>query len=82
MEKKLKEKMAVLDIINDMLSHVEYWTKDSKEKAIEDWEALKKASAEAGEEVDPECYNAKQARDAEIWLAALDTVKKHLEKLI
>lgn len=81
MESKLMEKKAVLDVIEYLMGGV-HWTQESKQKAIEDWEALKKASAEAGEEVDPECYNAQQARKAEIWLNALETVKKHLEKLI
>lgn len=81
MESKLMEKKAVLDVIEDMMGGV-HWTQESKQKAIEDWEALKKASEEAGEEVDPDCWNAQQARNAEIWLNALETVKKHLEKLI
>jgi len=81
MENKLMEKKAILDVIEDMMGGV-HWTQESKQKAIEDWKALKKASEETGAEVDPDCWNAQQARNAEIWLNALEIVKKHLEKLI
>ena len=81
MESKLKEKMAVLDIIDTMVNSLD-WTIQNKNRDIADWKALEKASREAGEEIDPDNWNIRQAQAAEVWLAALDTVKKHLEKLI
>ena len=82
MEKKLMEKKAVLDIIEAMLNGIDSWTVERRQEKIDNWERLKKASAEAGEEVDPNCWNAREAQEAREWFNALETVKKHLEKLI
>ena len=47
MESKLMEKKAVLDVIEDMMGGV-HWSQESKQKAIEDWKALKKRLRKPG----------------------------------
>lgn len=81
MESKLMEKKAVLDVIETMISGV-HWETENRQQKVKNWEDIKKVATDSGEEVDPECWDAQQARIAEVWLSALDTVKKHLEKLI
>ena len=81
MEKKLMEKRMVLDVIDRMMSGLE-WTIQSKQNDIQTWKDTVKEARENGEEPDTHSYAKREADDAENWLAALETVKKHLEKLI
>ena len=81
MESKLMEKKAVLDVIEYMMSGI-HWETENRQQKVKNWEDIKQAAMDSGEEVDPDCWDAQQARIAEIWLNALETVKKHLEKLI
>ena len=81
MESKLMEKKAVLDVIDYMMSGI-HWETENKQQKVKNWEDIKQTATDSGEEVDPDCWDAQQARIAETWLNALETVKKHLEKLI
>ena len=81
MENKLAEKKAVLEVIETMIVGV-HWETENKQQKVKNWKDIQQVAMDSGEEVDPECWDAQQARIAEVWLSALDTVKKHLEKLI
>jgi hypothetical protein len=81
MESKLAEKKAVLDVIETMIGGV-HWETENRQQKVKNWEDIKRVAMDSGEEVDPDCWDAQQARSAEAWLNALETVKKHLEKLI
>lgn len=81
MENKLAEKKAVLEVIETMIGGI-HWETENKQQKVKNWKDIQQVAIDSGEEVDPDCWDAQQARNAEVWLNALDTVKKHLEKLI
>lgn len=81
------EKKAVLDVLESIMSNMEWPVKNQKEY-IEIYENGWKEEQEnaKAEEREPnpdfDHYDRLRAENAKAWLSAYETVKKHLEKLI
>ena len=83
MEQKIMEKRAMLEVVeavNNALTG--RWTMQEKQEAIAAWKEEQATAKANGEEADPEGWVARRAKEAEAYLAAVETVMKHIEKLI
>lgn len=87
MESKLMEKKALLEVIESILDSMD-WTVKNKQGIVEAYDTVRKAEREnaiaEGREPDYSCleWERKNAAQADEFLKAYETVKKHLEKLI
>lgn len=81
MKQKIMEKQAILDIVDIMVTSVER-NKGYQKDAIETMKSYLEECKSNGTEPYMEGWQVTEGKKAEAWLAAVDTVIKHLEKLI
>lgn len=81
MKQKIMEKQAILDIVDIMVTAVER-NADYQRDAIETMKSYLEECKNNGTEPYMEGWQVKDGKKAEAWLSAVETVIKHLEKLI
>lgn len=81
MKQKIMEKQAILDIVDIMVTAVER-NRDYQKDAIETMKSYLEDCKSNGTEPYMEGWQVRDGQKAEAWLAAVETVIKHLEKLI
>ena len=81
MENKLREKRAIIEVMENMLSGIG-WTLDSKKNEIEEYQRRIQQEKDDGMEVSKDDWRYAQIASAQAYLDAYEIVTKHLEKLI
>ena len=81
MESKLMEKKAIIEVLESIVSGME-WPVERKQEEIKRYRDDIKTDKENGVEIDPDDWRLKAIAANEKYLAAYESVIKHLEKLI